>query len=115
MRRKAKHAGKLIEDWSTIDLPDSQKEHYARLGYKPYLCSGGKVKWLSFDQHIYEKIKYDDRKKIAPFKNLRPSLQKQLRVAKRLFRAFLRNWFLLFLAALIVLIYFYYESILNWF
>lgn len=115
MRRKSKHAGTPIEDWDSIDLPESQKEHYAKLGYKPYMAYGGKIKWLSFDQHVYETIKYDDRKRKAPLKNLRPSLKKQFRVVRKVFRVFLRNWFLLVLVVMIILIYVYREVLLELF
>lgn len=115
MRKKSKHAGTLIEDWNSIDLPESQKEHYAKLGYKPYMAYGGKVKWLSFDQHVYEKIKYDDKKRIAPLKNLRPSLKKPLRKVRKALMEILRNWFLIVLAIIIFLIYRYNEVLLELF
>ncbi|MFO7659368.1 MAG: hypothetical protein R6V77_00475, partial [Candidatus Cloacimonadaceae bacterium] len=97
------------------DLPESQKEHYAKMGYKPYMANGGKIKWLSFDQHVYEIIRYDDRKRVAPLKNLRTSLKKQYRAVRKVFRAMLRNWFLIVLAAMIILIFIYHQVLLELF
>lgn len=115
MPKRPKHASTPIEDEGSVDVPDSQKEHYKKLGYKPYLSDGGKIKWLSYEQHVYEKIKYDSKKGLASLKKLRPSRQKLIRAFRRFTKAMLRNWFLLLLAAAVIFILLFQNLILDFF
>ena len=38
---------------SVEDIEQHKREHYLRLGYKPYLLTDGSVKWLTDAQKVY--------------------------------------------------------------
>jgi len=115
MSKKPKHASKPIENADSLDIPDSQKEHYAKLGYKPYLSNGGKIKWLSYEQHVYEKIKYDNKKRLLSLRRFIPSGKSLFRAIRKLWRLSLRNWYLIVIIIIILLILIYYEAFVSLF
>lgn len=95
MPRRLKQASKPIEREENIDISSSQKKHYEKLGYKPYLSHSGKIKWLSFEQHVYEKIKYADHKKLFSLNKIHSTKSKKRISYRNWFRALRQNWILL--------------------
>jgi len=97
MPKRLKQASKPIETDAHHDISDSQKKHYEKLGYRPYLSHGGKIKWLSFEQHVYEKIKYADHRKLFSINKIHAAKSKTK--TRKNYRTWLRflqqNWILL--------------------
>ena len=106
-QKMKKKASQPIEPDNEIEISDSQKKHYAKLGYKPYLSNGGKVKWLSFEQHIYELIKYTGKSKGISLKrvHLRPTKTRKVKYYKLWIRVLQQNLvFILILIGIILLL-----------
>ncbi len=95
MPRKAKQASIPIEFVDSKEISESQKKHYSKLGYKPYLSHGGKIKWLSFEQHAYEMIKYNNKKKLFSIKNIHVHGTKAARFYRDMLKSIIRNWLLI--------------------
>jgi len=114
MPKRPKHASKPIETEDEAEISASQRKHYEKLGYKPYLSHGGKIKWLSADQHVYELIKYSGTKKIQLFN--RPAFKKPklINYSKVWLKLFASNWLLLILFLIIVLILVNFEKIMDY-
>lgn len=105
MRRKPKRASTPIDTEQDSEISESQKRHYAQLGYKPYISHTGKIKWLSDDQHVYEQIKYAPQNKIKlPTLKIRkkPSFSRTTRLWIKIL---LDNWlFILILLGILFLL-----------
>lgn len=105
MRRKPKRASAPIDTELEAEISESQKRHYAKLGYKPYISHTGKIKWLSDDQHIYEQIKYTPQKKFKLFKSKKKPKPNLIRNSRVWLRALADNWmFILILLGIIFLL-----------
>jgi hypothetical protein len=113
MAKKHKQASKPITNEEEAEVSDSQKKHYAKLGYKPYLSTGGKIKWLSYEQHIYEKIKYS-RKSSLLFKHFKHPRRRNLsKYGKSLFRILSDNWFIVLACLLIIISLIFIDKIIS--
>jgi len=112
MSKKAKKASDPIENEESIDISDAQKEHYRQLGYKPYLSHNGKIKWLSFDQHTFEKVKYANRNKTISIEKIQNKRRKTTKQFRNLLKMIKHNWFLLLLLCGFVVFIFYFEPII---
>ena len=113
MPKRHKEASKPITKDEDIDISDSQKRHYAKMGYRPYLSNGGKIKWLSFEQHIYEKIKYAKRNSLFSIKRIHSKKTRPGKYLKSIIRLLIDNWFLLVIMTGIVLALIYINQILK--
>lgn len=102
MPRKSKQASKPIASEDSQEVSESQKKHYSKLGYKPYLSHSGKIKWLSFEQHTYEMIKYNKPKSFFPSKRRRPKGPKVIKLSRMWLRSLLSNWFLILVLLCII-------------
>jgi hypothetical protein len=113
-RRKAKRASMVIEPEETQDISESQLKHYNNLGYKPYLSHGGKIKWLSIEQHTYETIKYNNRKRLVPKIRFRPKRPNSARFYRIWFKRIASHWILLVLLLIIIALLLFLQPILNY-
>jgi hypothetical protein len=113
MRKRARHASTPIYNENDHEISDSQKQHFTRMGYKPYLSYRGKVKWLSFEQHIYEKIKYAPKQRPSRTRTTILGKHRKQKWYRHLYRAFLNNWLLLSVLAFVIGILLFYDPILT--
>ena len=113
-RRKAKKASQVIEQEETQDISESQLKHYAKLGYKPYLSHGGKIKWLSFEQHTYETIKYNTRKRLVPKFGFRRNRPKSSRFYRIWFKRIAGSWILFIFLLIILALLLFIQPIMNY-
>jgi hypothetical protein len=113
MSRKAKKVSQPIQNEESLDLSDSQKLHYANLGYKPYLSHSGKVKWLSDDQHAFEIIKYANRNKKLTLNKIHLQNRKTAKQFRGLLKILKHNWFLLLLLLIGIYILFHLTPIMT--
>lgn len=113
MRKRARHASTPIDNENDHEISDSQKQHFTRMGYKPYLSYRGKVKWLSYEQHIYEKIKYAQKHKLSKARISRVGQHRKQKWYKYLYRLIMRNWLLFSVVAFVVLLLLFYNPVIS--
>jgi hypothetical protein len=113
MHKRPKHASTPIDNENDHEISDSQKKHFTKLGYKPYLSYRGKVKWLSYEQHIYEKIKYTHKKRAFDTASTRPRGYRRQKWYKLIYRIIIHNWLLLMIVLFVIVFLMYYNSIIS--
>jgi hypothetical protein len=113
MQRKAKRASLPLDSVDVDNISESQKKHYSKLGYKPYLSHCGKIKWLSFEQHAYELIKYNEKKKKLSLKRLYSRSHHFTRTLNGLYKSIFRNWITIVLILLILVVLINIKMILT--
>ena len=103
MPKRQKYNNIPLEPENMSNVSNSQLKHYSKLGYKPYLSHGGKIKWLSFEQHTYETIKNTGKKNVFTFKSFKPKRYQPIRFTKILVKFIAYNWiFLLIITGVVV-------------
>lgn len=107
MPRKHKQASKPMYDNNLEKVSDSQNKHYSKMGYKPFISEGGKIKWQSFEQHAYEVIKYANRNRSNIISTIITGSNRTSRFIKSLYRTIRYNWlfFLLVIAAILMILF----------
>jgi hypothetical protein len=113
MHKRTKRASLPLESDGSHDIPNSQKKHYEMLGYKPYLSYKGKIKWLSFEQHIYEKIKYAHSKHSHVVKKGHRYGRRRSNIFVRLFRLIANNWLFILVFLLLIAFMYRYNAIIS--
>jgi hypothetical protein len=113
MQKRPKHASTPIDNEEDHEISDSQKKHFKHLGYKPYLSYRGKIKWLSYEQHIYEKIKYAHKKSPLDSISTRPRGYRRLKWYKIFYRTIVNNWFLFLVLLFLLVFLMYYTAIIS--
>jgi hypothetical protein len=111
---KRKHASTPIEEDSSHNISDSQKKHYSNLGFKPYRSYSGKVKWLSFEQHVYEKIKYAHARHSHAIRKGHRYNYRKVNYYRLTTRFIKRNWFILLILFLFLLFLIFYQQIIAY-
>jgi hypothetical protein len=109
MPKRHKQASKPIVKEDETDISESQKKHYARMGYRPYLSNGGKIKWLSFEQHIYEKIKYAKKNSLFTLRFIHTQKSRFVKYIHSIIRTILENWVLV----LVIIIFTFALTFIN--
>jgi hypothetical protein len=112
MPKRHKQASKPITENDDKEISESQKKHYSRMGYRPYLSNGGKIKWLNFEQHVYEKIKYAKKRSIFPFRRFPARKTRPHRYLRLVGKFVADNWVLLLVLFSVVLSLVYINQIL---
>jgi hypothetical protein len=113
MTKNNKHPDKLVEYESDVDISEAQKKHFSKLGYKPYMSNQGKIKWLTFEQQLYQRLKHVKK---SPFPRKHKYLPQKRKRARRRFtlaRMLLDNWVLVLIGFLILFIVTYYDKLVN--
>lgn len=113
MRKRARHASTPIDNENDHEISSSQKQHFTKFGYKPYLSYRGKVKWLSYEQHIYEKIKYAQKHGIPKKRISRIGQHRKQKWYKYIYRNMLANWLLIGVIVVVILILLFYDPIIS--
>ncbi len=113
MKRKKRHASLPIESDESQDISESQKKHYTRLGYKPYLSYRGKVKWLSDEQHIYEKIKYAHKRHNYRTKRVHHGRHRKRSIYKNLIRTLKKHWLILLIVFAVILLLIFNQEVIG--
>lgn len=111
---KRKRISIPIEDDSSHNISPSQKKHYTSMGYKPYLARSGKVKWLNDEQQVYEKIKYAHTHHSHAVKKAQRHTYHRRRHNKSIVRFIKKNWLLLLVGLLLILVIIFAPQIVNW-
>jgi len=112
MTKKSKHASTPIENVNDHDISESQKKHFSKFGYKPYLSYKGKIKWLSFEQHVYEKIKFTHKNKNLPSKVYKPKRHRKSRPLKTLIKFIYGNYVLIIILLILLAFLYSYNAII---
>ena len=113
MTKKDKHASTLIENDAGHDISDSQKKHFSKLGYKPYMSYRGKIKWLNYEQQLYERIKYAKKNPLTRTRKYRPHKRRRVRRRSPMLRLFTDNWILIVIVIGILFFLLNYGAIVN--
>lgn len=90
-------------------LPELYKNHYLKLGYKPYLMGDGSTKWLTDTQRVYKETRAIHKitvKKPPPMK-INGMIRKR-KNSNRIVRFFRRHWLMILLVIFALIIVFYY-------
>ncbi len=97
-----KKHGALLQELDIKDVEgytEAQKAYYLSLGFKPYLNSAGKVKWLMPDQHSLRMVSSYRKPLFRRIFNLAPPLNYRRRKHRSALTKILQHnwlWFLLF-------------------
>ena len=113
MNRKSKHASTPIDNEDDHDISESQKKHFSRFGYKPYLSYKGKIKWLSYEQHVYEKIKFAQKKSNIPSKIYHPRKHRRGKFYKAFLKIIHNNFIFIIILFLILIFLLNYRIIIT--
>jgi hypothetical protein len=114
MHKRKKHPSTPLENDNSHDISSTQKSHYEQMGYKPYLSYKGKIKWLSYEQHIYERIKYAQNRRSHKIRKGHSYRRRRTSLPVRIFRAVIENWVLIIIFIIILLLLKQYNSIVYY-
>ncbi len=96
-----------LDPASIKTVSELQRNHYLALGYRPYLMSNGKIKWLTEANRVYRSAKASHHVPLRPVKFASGSRRRKRRHGSRILSFLRENWlFILIVLVILAMIVF---------